>query len=58
MAVGRPQLPGHWLVRGDPETGLLDWKEGKMAPADAIFTDFMIELRTGRSSEEERVGNF
>lgn len=33
--------PGHWVLRGDPDTGTSTWTEGKMRPEDAIFQDFM-----------------
>jgi hypothetical protein len=37
--------PGHWVLRGDPETGTMDWVEGHLAPDDAIFADFVASLR-------------
>jgi len=43
--------PGHWTLRGDPETGELDWVEGHLAPDDAIFEDFVAAVRRGRQSE-------
>jgi hypothetical protein len=36
--------PGHWVLRGDPDLGILDWVEGQLAPEDAIFDDFVREL--------------
>jgi glutathione synthase/RimK-type ligase-like ATP-grasp enzyme len=42
------ECPGHWTLRGDPETGELDWVEGHMAPDDAIFEDFVGLVRRQR----------
>lgn len=39
---------GHWALRGEPETGELDWIPGHMAPDDAIFEDFIESLRRER----------
>jgi glutathione synthase/RimK-type ligase-like ATP-grasp enzyme len=36
--------PGHWILHGNPESGSLEWKEGSMEPADAIFADFVAKL--------------
>jgi hypothetical protein len=36
--------PGHWILHGNPESGSLEWKEGSMEPADAIFADFVASL--------------
>lgn len=41
--------PGHWVLHGEPESGALEWEEGSMEPADAIFTDFVAQVR--RSQE-------
>lgn len=43
--------PGHWILRGEPESGTLEWVEGSMRPGDAIFTDFVARIRqsTGAS---------
>jgi glutathione synthase/RimK-type ligase-like ATP-grasp enzyme len=37
--------PGHWILHGDAAAGDLEWVEGYMAPDDAIFEDFVAELR-------------
>lgn len=37
--------PGHWVLKGEPESGQLEWEEGSMLPEDAIFTDFMAQVR-------------
>jgi hypothetical protein len=37
--------PGHWVLRGDPETGDMTWEEGNMAPEDAILQDFLGQIR-------------
>jgi len=36
--------PGHWVLHGSPESGRLEWVEGSMEPADAIFADFVAKL--------------
>ena len=36
--------PGHWMLHGSAETGPLQWIDGKMAPEDAIFDDFVAHL--------------
>lgn len=42
--------PGHWVLDGKPETGSLRWVEGSLEPADAIFADFVAELRHARET--------
>src|SRR5699024_410740 len=37
--------PGHWRLDGSPESGSLQWVEGSMEPADAIFSDFVAQVR-------------
>jgi glutathione synthase/RimK-type ligase-like ATP-grasp enzyme len=37
--------PGHWELRGDPETGRLEWVDGQVRPEDAILDDFLDVLR-------------
>lgn len=37
--------PGHWVLSGNPETGSMTWVEGSMHPEDAIFTDFVEQIR-------------
>ncbi len=39
------RCPGHWILHGDPESGTLQWVDGAMRPEDAIFTDFVAEVR-------------
>lgn len=41
--------PGHWILKGEPESGPLEWEKGSMLPADAIFIDFVAQVR--RSQE-------
>lgn len=36
--------PGHWTLRGAPESGEIKWVEGSMRPEDAIFDDFVAPL--------------
>ena len=43
--------PGHWVLHGDPETGELEFVDGHMAPDDAIFEDFVAELRRRERGE-------
>lgn len=42
--------PGHWILHGEPESGALEWVEGSMEPADAIFTDFVAQVRRAREA--------
>lgn len=37
--------PGHWVLKGEPDTGEIIWIEGHMEPADAIFEDFLAYIR-------------
>lgn len=37
--------PGHWVLRGEPASGTLEWVAGSLEPADAIFTDFVAQRR-------------
>lgn len=39
------ECPGHWVLHGDPATGHLEWIDGKLAPDDAIFEDFIASVR-------------
>jgi len=43
--------PGHWVLRGDADSGSLTWSEGSMHPEDAIFDDFVASL----SSRDVRI---
>ena len=38
--------PGHWVLKGEPEFGELEWVEGSLRPEDAIFTDFVAQIRS------------
>jgi len=38
------ECPGHWVLRGDPDAGELEWVEGHLRPDDAIFQDFVAQL--------------
>lgn len=42
--------PGHWELRGDPESGEMEWVEGQVFAEDAIFDDFvrLVESRQAR----------
>ena len=42
------ECPGHWRLTGAPQTGGLEWVEGQVAPDDAIFTDFVAEVRAAQ----------
>lgn len=37
--------PGHWLLEGEPQSGRLTWVAGSMRAEDAIFNDFLGEIR-------------
>ncbi|MGH8232861.1 MAG: ATP-grasp domain-containing protein [Rhodanobacteraceae bacterium] len=41
--------PGHWILKGEPGMGELEWVEGRMHPEDAIFSDFVAEVRHAHS---------
>lgn len=41
--------PGHWVLAGSPETGTLEWQEGRLDPEDAIFNDFLQQLEASES---------
>lgn len=43
--------PGHWTLQGNPDTGNLMWRTGRMRPEDAIFFDFVELVRSGRRAE-------
>ncbi len=36
--------PGHWELKGDADTGELEWVEGQMYAEDAILEDFLTRL--------------
>jgi len=38
------KCPGHWVLHGDPASGPMEWAEGPMHAADAIFEDFLDEM--------------
>ena len=38
--------PGHWELQGEPETGKLNWCEGKMWPEEAQIQDFLVRLKS------------
>lgn len=40
------KCPGHWELKGDPDTGELIWKEGKMWAEEAQVADFLQRLKT------------
>jgi glutathione synthase/RimK-type ligase-like ATP-grasp enzyme len=44
------ECPGHWVLHGEPESGALEWVPGSMEPADAIFADFVAEVRRARGA--------
>jgi glutathione synthase/RimK-type ligase-like ATP-grasp enzyme len=39
------ECPGHWVLHGEPDAGELQWVEGSIDPADAIFEDFVANVR-------------
>lgn len=44
------KCPGHWTLNGSPQDGQLGWVDGSMDPADAIFIDFVADVRRARGS--------
>lgn len=42
--------PGHWVLRGEPASGTLEWVEGPLEPADAIFMDFVAAIRAAQGT--------
>lgn len=44
--------PGHWRLKGTPEAGELEWEDGRMHPEDAIFNDFMAQVRLAYNQRE------
>lgn len=38
------ECPGHWVLRGNPLSGSLDWVEGHDRAEDAVFADFLAKL--------------
>jgi hypothetical protein len=42
------ECPGHWVLRGESASGELNWVEGKMSPEDAIFQDFVAQVKQPR----------
>ena len=47
------ECPGHWELRGDPESGRLEWVEGKVRPQDAILDDFLALLDRRHATPEQ-----
>ena len=47
------KCPGHWVLDGAAESGTLKWIEGYMHPEDAIFEDFMAEIRRAKNVTNE-----
>lgn len=47
------ECPGHWILRGAPETGELEWVDGSMHPEDAIFADFVAQIRRAQGATSE-----
>ena len=46
------ECPGPWEMRGDPDTGRLEWVEGKVRPQDAILDDFLALLDRRHATPE------
>lgn len=46
--------PGHWVLDGDPVSGILTWSDGSQAPEAAIFKDFIAEIRDHNSYRVDR----
>lgn len=41
--------PGHWVLNGGPGTGTLHWVEGAMLAEDAIYDDFIAQVKAART---------
>jgi hypothetical protein len=50
------ECPGHWELRGEPETGELEWVPGHVRPQDAILDDFLalLDRSAGRPGDRAR----
>lgn len=46
--------PGHWLLEGEPQSGKLTWVVGSTRAEDAIFNDFLSELRGSSRLRDDR----
>ena len=46
------ECPGHWEMRGEPDSGQLEWVEGRVRPQDAILDDFLALLDRRHGSLE------
>jgi ribosomal protein S6-L-glutamate ligase RimK-like protein len=44
------ECPGHWEFQGDDPAERLEWVEGRLGPADAIFNDFVATIARQASS--------
>lgn len=44
------ECPGHWELKGDPETGELVWREGRMWPEEAQILDFIKRLEDAKGN--------
>lgn len=42
--------PGHWVLKGESESGQLEWQEGSMLPEDAIFANFVAQVRRAQEA--------
>lgn len=45
---GVGNCPGHWVLDGEPESGRLTWVPGPVRLEDAIFEDFVTEVRRSK----------
>lgn len=46
--------PGHWLLEGEPQSGKLTWVVGSTRAEDAIFNDFLSEVRGSSRLRDDR----
>ena len=44
------KCPGHWVLQGNPEAGAIEWVDSPMRAEDAIFDDFLVEIRQSTRS--------
>jgi hypothetical protein len=49
--------PGHWRLHGAPGSGELEWRDGRLDPADAIFADFVDEVRARTADRRQALGD-
>lgn len=51
------ECPGHWILDGEPQSGELTWLDSPMRAEDAVFDDFLSEIRCSAPSRSRTVGS-